>query len=647
MVKNIYILLVSLFLVQHVFSQEIEFGKVSKKELLEKYYDKDSSANAAFLYKYRNTYYGANAVSVELVTEIHERIKIYNKEGFDHATIDVTLFKNRSNNERISKIKAYTFNLENDKIVKTKLEKDQIFDSEYSYNYDQVKFTMPNVKEGSVIDIQYKIISPFYFMIDELKLQSDIPIKVIEADIKTPDGYNFSTKTKGNVRFYPKRSKERSPALDMNMEVHSYSLNDVPALKEEIFVDNINNYRAGVLFELISIVTPTINRYYAQSWGDVAKTIGNDDDYKNQLDKTNSFDDILDELIAKNESKMDKMKSIFKYVKDNIHWNGIDGKQFHNGIRKALKEKEGNAADLNLTLVAMLRYAGIDANPLIISTKENLVPIFPTVDRLNYVLAYAVIDDEQYFLDATDEFSDINVLPLKDYNWQGILVDNNKMVWKKVGINEPETGASQYMLNASINEDGVLEGKLMSRFTNHAAYKFRKNFKNQDLDAFLTTKEESLENIEIQNYKAENTDVYEGYVSESYDFYKETGADIINDKIYITPSLFLKSIENPFKLDEREFPIDFGYPIKDQYMINITIPDGYIVESSPEPIMLQLPEKLGEFTFIPKVNTNKIQLSVTFELNKSVMAPETYLYLKEFFNQMILKQKEQIVLTKA
>ena len=507
---------------------------------------------------------------------------------------------------------------------------------------------MPNIKEGSVIDVRYKIISPFYFMIDELKLQYDIPIKLINAEIKTPEGYNFSTKSKGYVNFFPSRSSDWSSSLGMNMDVLSYSLKDVPALKDEIFVDNINNYRAGVLFELVSIEIPGLrSRYFAKSWGDVAKTIGSDDDYKNELDKTNSFDDILDDFVSSNLPELDKMKKVFKYVKDNIQWNGVDGKQFHNGIRKTLKEKKGNTADINLTLVAMLRYVGLDANPLVISTKDNLVPIFPTVDRLNYVLAYTVIGDQEYFLDATDEFSDINILPLKDYNWQGILVDNNKMVWTKVGINEPEPGASQYMINSSVNEEGVLEGSLRSRYTNHSAYNFRRKFKNQDLDAFLTAKEETLENIEISNYKADNTETYEGYVSESYDFYKESGADIINDKIYITPSLFLKSSENPFKLDKREFPIDFGYPIKEIYMINIDVPEGYIVESCPKAVILRLPQNLGEFQFAPKSFSNKIQITISFELKKSIIGPENYLYLKEFFNQMINKQKEQVVLTKV
>ncbi len=647
MIKNIYLLLFILSLTQFSFSQEIEFGEVSKEELSEKFYEKDSSANAVILFKKRRTFYGANASSVELVTEIHERIKIYNKEGFDKATVTVNLFKSRSSKERISKLKAYTYNLENNKIVETKLDKNQIFENEFSYNYKQVKFTMPNVKEGSVIDITYKITSPFVLSIDELKLQYDIPIKHIEAEIQTPDGYNFRTKTKGGISFFPKHTRKRSSALDRTMDIQNYTLNDVPALKDEAFVDNINNYRAGVLFELISIVTPTTNRYYSQTWGDVAKTIGNDDDYKNELDKTNSFDDELDEIISDSQTEIDKMKSVFKYVKDNIQWNGIDGKYFYNGIRKTLKEKKGNTADVNLTLVGMLRYAGIDANPLVISTKENSIPFFPTVDRLNYVLAYAVIGGEQYFLDATDEFSDINVLPLKDYNWEGVFIDNNKMVWKKVAIKKPEAGISQYMINATINEEGVLEGNLMSRYTNHKAYDFRKNYNGEDLDAYLTEKEESLENIEISNYKAQNAETYEGFVSESYDFYKEEGADVINDKLYIAPMLFLKSTENPFKLDTREYPIDFGYPLKQRYMINISIPENYIVESNPEPMILKLPEDLGVFQYSSKVLGGKVQISVAMELNKAIMGPETYVYLKEFFNQMIKKQKEQVVLTKA
>ena len=641
------ILLVSLSLVQLVSAQSLEFGEVSKEELLEEEYSNDPSANAVVLYKKQNTYFNANA-SVQLITEMHKRIKIYNKEGFENATVELNLFKSGSTNESVSRIKAYTYNLVDGKIEKTQLDKNQIFKSEYSYNYDQVKFTMPNVKEGSVLEISYKISSPFFFNIDEFRFQYDIPIKKLEAEIRTPDGYNFNAKPKGYIAFFPTRSSKRDHRLGMTVDILNYKLQDVPALKEESYVDNINNYRAGVTFELVSIVIPgQRSTYYAKTWKDVAETIGSSSDYKNDLDKTNSFDDELDDLISSQQNHVDKMKVIYKYVKDKIKWNGMDGKYFFKGIKKALKEKKGNAADVNLTLVAMLRYAGIDANPLIISTKENQLPIFPTVDRLNYVIAYAVINDKEYFLDATEEFSDINLLPLKDYNWKGILVDNNKSVWKQVTLKDPEIGISQHMIKASLDNEGNLEGNMQSSHKNHRAYRFRENFKDEDLDAFITRKEELFDHIEISNYIANNTDVYEGRVKESLDFYKENGADLIDNKIYIQPLLFLRITENPFKAETREYPIDFGHPMKEMYIVNITVPDGYVVESSPEPIILKIPNNLGQFRFSPKILGNKIQLTVSTEINSSVIGAESYLYVKEFFNQIINKEKEQIVLTKA
>ena len=142
-------------------AQDIEFGEVSKEELLEEEYPLDKSANAVVLYKKQETYFISNNGSSDLITEIHERIKIYNKDGFDYATQRLSMYKSGSTSENISKLKAYTYNLENDKIVKTELDKDQIFENEVNYNYKEIKFTLPNIKEGSVIEYRYKLRSPF------------------------------------------------------------------------------------------------------------------------------------------------------------------------------------------------------------------------------------------------------------------------------------------------------------------------------------------------------------------------------------------------------------------------------------------------------------------------------------------------------
>jgi len=642
-----YSIIIFLLLSKLVAGQNFDFGKVSKEELTEKVCPIDSSAHAAILYQNRNTYFTTDGSGPVLHTEVQKRIKIYDKKGFENATQTINLFDPRGRGESVGRIKAYTYNLEGKKIVKTSLDKDQIFKDRVSYNYKQIKFTMPNVKEGTVIEFKYRIISPYIWNIDEFVLQRDIPIKKVEAILKTPEWFAFNSTSKGYLQFYPKKRLENSPEYE-TMVVNEYKLNNVPALKEESYVDNMDNYRAGALFELVSIQIPgQVYRNYAQTWGEVARTIGSSDDYKNQLDKTNSFDDELDELLVDTSNEVEKMEKIFKYVKDKIKWNGLDGKSFFHGIRKALKEKKGNTADINLTLVAMLRYAGIKANPVVISTKDNIIPFFPTVDRLNYVVAYAVINEKKYFLDATDEFSDINVLPVKDYNWRGILIDNPNSVWDEIYLNEPSLAVSNYAIKANLNADGTIEGSFDSSYTKHKAFELRKSFKDKDLDDFITTREDKFDNIEISEYELKNTDTYKGEVKESFNFFKEEGADIINDKIYIQPFMFLKIKENPFKLEKRQFPIDFGYPFLNRYLVSIDIPEGYAPETELSPIIMKIPNNLGEFKFYPNFVGNKLSLMINYKINKAVVGAEYYLFIKEFFNQMIQKESEQIVLTKV
>ncbi|MFS4482282.1 DUF3857 domain-containing protein [Hyunsoonleella sp. 2307UL5-6] len=639
--KRLYIIVLLTICVHFLSAQsEMKFGEVTKEELLEKEYVNDKSANAVVLYKNRLTYYSQN---FDLVTEVHERIKIYNKEGFDNATKRISLFKSRSSKELLGRLKAYTYNLENGEVVKTKLDKEQIFEENISYNYKGVSFTMPNIKEGSIIEFKYKITSPFIWNIDEFKLQYDIPMKKVDAELRTPDGLNFRATQKGF--FFINSQKGYSGS---NMNTVKYTMVNVPALKQELYVDNMDNYRSGVMFELVSIEIPgQIPHTYATSWADVAKTIGNSEDYKDKLDKTRSFDDDLDLLLNGLNKPEEKMKLLFKHVKNKITWNGIDGKYFYNGIKKALKEKKGNVADINLTLIAMLRYAGIDANPVVLSTKDNIIPYFPTVDRLNYVIAYAKIGEERYFLDATDEFSDINVLPIKDYNWKGIYVNNLNKRWNLINIKQPEQSKEQYMVQTEINEDGSIQGHLSSRCSKHSALKIRKRFKDKEMDAIITDRESAMDNIEISEYKLENIDSYEGFVNESFDFYYENGVDVVGDKLFFNPFMFFAIEENPFKQDKRECPIDFGAPFSQNYIINIKLPEGYTVESQPEQVAMKMPKDLGKFVYRLKPVGNSLQLLINFDINKAMITTVDFPFLKQLFHKMIIKEAEQIVLTKV
>ncbi|GLB49066.1 DUF3857 domain-containing protein [Neptunitalea lumnitzerae] len=645
--KKFLVLLILVVISIPLQAQEYKMGEVTKEELQEEKCSFDEDASAAILYSHRESYIFATSNSVSLITEIYKKIKIYDTEGFDYATEIINLYKSRSVKEQVSKIKAVTYNLEGDKIVETKLDKDQIFENEASFRYDKTSFTLPNVKVGSVIEISYKINSPYYSSFDDVIFQYDIPVKKFYAEIRTPEVFKYNRTFKGFVPVHVTTEKKLDHRLGLDVDVYMYTQENIPALKEEPNVDNMNNYRGAIVYELAQEEWPTYFRSYAQTWGDVAKEIANEEDYKEDLDKARFVDDITDPLINGISDPKVKMQKIFDYVKSEYTWNGYEGKYFYNGLKKTIKEKKGNVADINLLLVAMLRYAGVDANPVIISTKDNMIPVFPTIKGLNYVIAHVLIDKEEFVLDATDEFSQINLLPLNDYNWEGMYINNNKKLWTKISLVEPEPSVVNINMMCTLEEDGTAEGKMRFVLNNHSAMNFRKAYKDANEEDFIRDQENRLHDIEISDFKVANAQASNKSVMESFSFYAEDAAELIGDKLYVNPMMFLTQDENPYVSEKREYPIYFGYPKETKCTITMTIPQGYHVEYAPQSQIVQLPEDLGEVKYLIKDQGNVLQIAYDLKINKAQISQFYYDYLKGFFSKMVEIESEKIILSKV
>ncbi|NLP58848.1 DUF3857 domain-containing protein [Lutibacter sp. B1] len=293
--KKVLITLSFVLVTSFIFSQDYRLGKVSKEELQEKYYPLDSSANAAVLYKKSKTYYTYNEqLGWTLITEVHERIKIYNKEGYDWATKKITLYA-EDEQEKLT-IKAYTYNLEKGKIEKIKLKNGDIFSENMNKYWNATKFTMPNLTEGCVVEWEYTIRSPYYWHIDEIQIQYKIPVKFIEAQVTTPDFFVFKNQTKGYIPFNINKTQKQSSMVFLNKRRESngyvektsfnqekvtyvsnvleFQLNDVPAIIEEPYVNNIDNYTSSLKFELTAY-TPKYDthKYYNTTWEDVTKKL--------------------------------------------------------------------------------------------------------------------------------------------------------------------------------------------------------------------------------------------------------------------------------------------------------------------------------------------------------------------------------------
>jgi len=666
MKKGIF-LVIAILSINLIQGQDYKFGKVSQAELEEKHHPLDASASASYLYKNRSSFFEyQEGEGFRLITEIHVRLKIYNPKGFDYATKTVSLYKSGPRYEKFHGLKAYTYNLIDGKIEAYKLKKDAVFSTEASFYRDETKFTMSNVKEGSVIEYKYRIVSPFATNVNEFKFQYDIPVKKLVARFQAPEYYKFKTNIKGFLNVMPTKEiradqinftdKSRgyknhvfktsfqSSKLEFNKHIWKYNLSDIPALREEPHVNNINNYRSAVKYELSSIEFPnTVIESFASSWDAVVKKIYMNPNFGTQLDKSNYYKDDVNILIEGVTDPLKQVALLFNHVKSKVKWNGYYSKYTLNGVRKAYKDRVGNVAEINLMLTSMLRYAGINANPVLVSTRKNGIPLFPTREGYNYVVSSVELPNGVVLLDATSKYSSPNILPFRVLNWEGRIIRKNGSS-DLVSLYPNQKSKTTISMLANLNENGDLDGVVRTIKTAHKAMEYRASYIHRDKDEFLEKLEHKYDGIEISELSVKNELDLAKPVVETYNFVIENQTDIIGDKMYVSPMFFLTSTENPFKLENREFPVDFGYPSTIKYRINITLPKDYLVESLPDSKRITLPENLGAFKYVVVNKGDMLQLIVDSTINTSIISPEYYVYLKEYFKQYIEKENEKVVL---
>jgi hypothetical protein len=674
--KYLLIIIISILSLTVLNSQDYDFGEVSKLELQERFYPTDSSANAAILYRSETlnfNYNEANGFSQQ--KEVITRIKIYNKEGLDWANKKVLLYKGRNgNDEKMKGIKGYTYNLKDGKIDKSKLKNEGIFSEQATDVYEISSFTLPNVTEGSVIEYRYTVSSPF-LQIDDIDLQFSIPVKKLNISVSTPQFYKYNKRLNPKA-FYRPNYEERKEYKEVMLSqrgasisgngaigsgssrvnrafnyfnnVLSLSEQNIPSLSAESFGGNINNYKAKLSLELEARLAQEgyVEQSYAVTWNGVSKSIYDSDSFGGQLNKSNFFKDDLSTILQGTEDDFYKAFLIESFVKSKVKWNGNYGIYAQKGIRAAYKEGEGSVADINLLAVAMLRSQGLNANPVLVSTRNNGIPLFPTRQGFNYVVCMVESEDSYLLIDATEPFSANNVLPERVLNWQGrVIKDGGVSSWVDLATNKKSKEST--MLNVKVDNDFVISGKVRKNYTSNLALKYRKRYTNLSIDDHIKSLESNKGDFEISDLIYENDKDLGQPVKVTYDYELSDGIDEVGDKLYFSPVLFLAIKENPFKLEERLYPIDFVSPQTEMSIINIMLPEGYKVESLPKSEAIEFKDGDVKFEYIINENGKYLSLKVNLEINNTIISPADYKGFKVFYSKIVEKQAEQIVLTKA
>jgi hypothetical protein len=668
-----YIVLILALFNMGIQAQDFRFGKISIEEALEKAHPIDKEANAAVFYRSVSTYYDYNPQDgFTLVTDVFERIKIYKKEGFEWATRELSHYKSGNIREIISGLKGSTYNIIDGKLKDEKLKKDGIFEEDKTKYQIITKFTMPAVTEGSVIEYQYTLRSPFVTVIDDVLLQYRIPINQMDVKVTIPEFFGFMkhsnprsslhlTINESNKLFSRTFSSSQREApspytishstaqnkIEYNQKTYSIINSDIPALQEESHIDYIDNYAAFIKWELQYTKFPnSTSENLAATWEGVSKSIFSDGGYEKELSRTNFFEKDLKQQLEGISSPKEKAMRIYEFVKSKVKWNDYIGYMAENGISKAYKDGVGNVGDINLLLIAMLRHSGLNAHPVLISTRNNGVPVFPTRRGFNYVISAVELPNEKLvLLDATDPYASFGELPARAQNWMGrVIKDKDNSDW--VALMPNHQSRSKTAINIQFEKDHKIKGKSNSIINGLNAKSYREKYLNLNTDNYIGILEKNKGNIEITGVETENQKRIGEDIKESFVFELKDAVEVINDKMYLKPLLFMAEKENPFKSDVRKYPIIFEYPYVDNRTVNIMVPEGYEIEFLPESAIFKLNEQAGTFKFITFQKGNFIRIESELDFKNIIFTPLDYKALKDFYAHIVEKHAEAIVFKK-
>lgn len=651
-----------LFISISAFSQEDfkpKMGQIDRASLELTSYPGDSTADAVYLYDYGSvTFSYDDQKGLMMSTKIWTRIKILKESAFGRASIGIPVYEGASYKEQewVEGIKGYTYNLENDQIVTTELATKTVKREKSSATQSTMKFNLTNVKKGSIIEYSYTLVSPMTVRIKPTpwNFQGSIPSKWSEYRIIIPFFLDYKMTMGGYLPLY--MNKQEPVNVDVghsryngNGISYRFVVKDAPAFVNEPYITTEADYLSKINFELASIIIPgEMTKNFSQSWENVERTLDEASWFGGELRRSGFLKDIKDEIASKTTDPQERMNLAYAHIRDRMKWDGYSGLFAGDGIKKAYDNKKGNACDINLMLTVLLRELDLECNPFILSTRAHgyLHQHIPMIENFNYIVSHVKIGEKEYFLDATQSYAKPGLLPEHALNGFGRLIPK-KGKGRFIEIIPGESQSKLEMINASIvPDDGTIKGNYSISYGGYEALNWREKYGTEADNVVHEALKKQVPEWQIQNVSIKNkTEDLKGTVNVACDFEIED-ENASPGVFYFNPVLAGKWTTNPLKSKDRIYPIDLGTAISAAYIANFTLPDGYVLEEMPKTEIVMLPEKGGKFAYQVRQTNNVIQVNSSIQGTRTRFMPEEYPHLKEFFERVVQKHAQPLVIKK-
>jgi len=619
------------------FGQWLEkFGSISIEEANLKSCPFDPEASAVVLLDQGYSDYTDDR---GLMTYYHKRIKILKEDGIKYGDIKLSYYHD-NDFETIDNIEAISIITdESGRRRDIPVESKSIYTKKLNKYRTEVTFALPNVKAGTILEYKYRVVARHYGGLRDWYFQSDIPVIRSSYRLKVVPGHEVSYLVQYNPNYKVKVNDMK------NDQSIIFEMNNIPALTDEPYMDARQDYIQKVIFQTTKFEGFVGVVKYMSTWKEVSRELNSRSDFGRQLkiDIEECKDFITTSLNGK--SNIEKMQAIHHYVARNLIWDGVYGLTAENGIKNLWKKKTGNSAEINLLLINLLRQAGLEAYPILVSERGHgrVNKDQPFINQFNNVFAVVIINSKKYYLDATDKFTSSLLVPYSILNSTGYIADNK--VGELVDIQENEVRYRDNIgVSGTLNENGELSGSVSVESKDYARTEKLRNYvskKTEYVDEYI---KKGLVNVDVNNFNIKNTEEENMPLAQSFDF--KTSIQSTGDYSFLTFNMFTGFQNNPFIVNDRFSNINFGYKrtINLTYLVNL--PPNYTVDALPKNIKLVNPGNTVTLTRQFFLEKSQLVAKIKVDIDKTLFNVGEYGEIRDFFKQMVTLMNEQVVLKK-
>lgn len=403
------------------------------------------------------------------------------------------------------------------------------------------------------------------------------------------------------------------------------------------------SYMASIYNQIVSYETRYGYYPYVKGWPELGKEFI-DDYLKDFMRKDEGVEATADSIVAGIEDPLEKARAVYTYVQNEIETRKDETHKYigHDKLREVIELKFATGSEKNLLLTKMLKYAGLDAWPVLIGNREEnlFMPEMYHLRQFDRIISMINLNNTFYFLDSRSQMGKFGILPPSSRMAGGLCLDPKEPYLVRLILDNPDThriDRNVFVIapdgNVTCSTDVDLSGYFAMEYGEELDSKGKEDFlKEHFLDELNVPC--THEDLKVDTQKNGDMNLHLDYSID--DFVKR-----LDDLLIIKPIRFAYN-ENPFKSEKRYFPIDFGYPFYFQNTCEIILPDGMAPEELPEPIEAVI--NGAGFTQNCVYDGKRILINSSLKVDKSIFIKEAYHTLKEMFATIASSAENQIAI---